>query len=138
MSPRGASPTGSDAAPSALNLARTIAAAADEMGGDQVEAFQVTEILSICDIFVIVSASNTRLVGAIAHEVEEQVQILHDRKPSAVEGLDGRRWVLMDYGDVILHVFLDEERTFYRLERLYSDAPRVDLALPAPQVTVTR
>lgn len=123
MSPRGASPTGSDAVPCALNLARTIAAAADEMGGDQVEAFQVTEILSICDIFVIVSASNTRLVGAIAHEVEEQVQILHDRKPSAVEGLDGRRWVLMDYGDVILHVFLDEERTFYRLERLYSDAP---------------
>ena len=130
--------SGSGSGPTALDLARTIAAAADEKGGEQVEAFEVGEILAICDVFVIVSASNTRLVGAIANEVEEQVQILHDRKPTAVEGLDGRRWVLMDYGDVILHVFLDEERTFYRLERLYSDAPRVDLALPAPPLPVAR
>jgi len=114
---------------SALELARTIAEAADHMGGERVEAFEVGDILSICDIFVIVSAGNTRLVAAIANEVEEQVHILHDRKPASVEGLDARRWVLMDYGDVILHVFLDEERTFYRLERLYSDAPRVDLGL---------
>jgi ribosome-associated protein len=109
-----------------LDLARAAAVAADDKGGRDVVVLDVSKILTIADAFVIVSAGNTRLVGAIAEEVEEQLAVLHDVRPAAVEGLDARRWVLLDYGDIIVHVFLDEERTYYRLERLYGDAPRIE------------
>jgi ribosome-associated protein len=109
----------------ALELAQRIASVADGKSGSDVVILNVGEILSFCDAFVIVSATNTRLVGAIVEEIEAQVAATVDIRPAAVEGLDVRRWVLMDYGDVVVHVFLDEERTYYRLERLYGDAPRV-------------
>jgi ribosome-associated protein len=102
-----------------------IAVAADAKAGRDVVILDVAGILTFCDAFVIVSATNTRLVGAIVEDVEAQVAAAIDIRPSAVEGLDVRRWVLMDYGDVVVHVFLDEEREYYRLERLYGDAPRV-------------
>lgn len=113
---------------SSFDLARAAAAAADDRSGRDIVVLDVSGILTICDAFVIVSAPNTRLVAAIAEEVEEQLGALHGLKPVAVEGLDVRRWVLLDYGDVIVHIFLDEERDYYRLERLYSDAPRVEWA----------
>ncbi len=110
----------------ALDLARAAAVAADDKVGRDDVVLDVSKILTIADAFVIVSAGNTRLVGAIAEEVEEQIAVRHDLRPAAVEGLDARRWVLLDYGDIIVHVFLDEERTYYRLERLYGDAPRIE------------
>jgi ribosome-associated protein len=109
-----------------LDLARSAASAADDKGGHDVVVLDVSQILTICDAFVIASAGNTRLVAAIAEEVELQLAERLDRRPAAVEGLDARRWVLLDYGDIIVHVFLDEERQYYRLERLYGDAPRVE------------
>jgi ribosome-associated protein len=109
----------------ATELAQMIAVAADAKSGSDVVILDVSEILTFCDAFVIVSATNTRLVGAIVEDIEAQVAAGADVRPAAVEGLDVRRWVLMDYGDVVVHVFLDEERTYYRLERLYGDAPRV-------------
>lgn len=109
---------------SAPEVAVAAARAADEKGATDVVVLDVGEILGICDCFVIASARNVRQVEAVAEEVEEQVSVAHGRKPASVEGLDARRWVLLDYGDVIVHVFLDEERSYYRLDRLYSDAPR--------------
>jgi ribosome-associated protein len=109
-----------------LDLARAAAVAADDKGGRDVVVLDVSEILTIADAFVIVSAGNTRLVAAVAEEVEERLAAQHGLRPAAVEGLDARRWVLIDYGDIIVHVFLDEERTYYRLERLYGDAPRIE------------
>ena len=109
----------------ATELAQLIAATADAKSGNDVVILDVSEILTFCDDFVIVSASNTRLVGAICEDIEAQVAAALDVRPNAVEGLDVRRWVLMDYGDVVVHVFLDEERAYYRLDRLYGDAPRV-------------
>jgi ribosome-associated protein len=109
----------------ARELAQLIAVTADAKSGSDVVILDVSEILTFCDVFVIVSATNTRLVGAIVQEIEDQVATAIDLRPAAVEGLDVRRWVLMDYGDVVVHVFLDEERAYYRLERLYGDAPRV-------------
>jgi ribosome-associated protein len=109
-----------------LELARAAAVAADAKGGHDVVVLDVSEILSIADAFVVVSAGNTRLVAAVAEEVEEQVRAQLGISPASVEGLDARRWVLLDYSDVIVHVFLDEERDYYRLERLYGDAPRVE------------
>jgi ribosome-associated protein len=73
-------------------------------------------------------------VAAIADEIEVHVAIEYDRRPVAVEGLAERRWVLLDYGDVVVHVFVQEEREFYRLERLYRDADSVEwreVAAPA-------
>jgi ribosome-associated protein len=108
------------------DLAIAAAVAADDKGATDVVVLDVSGILAICDRFLICSARNTRQVGAVAEEIEEQLWLAHDVKPTATEGLDARRWVLMDYGDVIVHVFLDEERAYYRLERLYGDAPHVE------------
>jgi ribosome-associated protein len=85
----------------------------------------VGDLLGITDAFVIVSAPNTRLVKTIADDVEEQVAAAGGPRPLRLEGLSDRRWVLIDYGSFVVHVFLDETRAFYDLERKWSDAPRV-------------
>jgi ribosome-associated protein len=84
----------------------------------------VGEVLSIVDAFVITSAPNTRLVATIADEVEQRIKDAGGGGPLRVEGRDDLRWVLLDYGDVVVHVFLQEVREFYELERLWSDVPR--------------
>ena len=83
----------------------------------------VSEVLAVCDWFVIASGSNPLQVKAIVEEVELRVSEELDIKPIAVEGLENRRWVVMDYGDVVVHIFHQEDREFYRLERLF---PEVD------------
>jgi ribosome-associated protein len=85
----------------------------------------VGAVLAICDHFVIASGRNTRLVRTITEEVERAVTEAGGPKPLRIEGLDDLRWVLMDYGDFVVHVFLQEAREYYDLERLWSDVPRV-------------
>ena len=80
----------------------------------------------VLDVGDIASASNTRQVKTIVEEVEYALKQQHSRSPKSVEGLDDASWVLLDFGDFIVHVFLDETRAYYELERLWSDAPRVD------------
>lgn len=106
--------------------ARIAAHAADDKKGADIIVLDVAEIMGIVDAFVIVHASNPRLVRAIVDEVKEQLLVLAGVKPRAVEGLDDATWVLLDYGDLIVHVFLEETREFYGLERLWSDAPRIE------------
>ena len=84
------------------------------------------EVLSIVEYFVVTGAPNTRQVRTIAEEVEEQVKILAGSAPIRVEGLNDGTWVLLDYGDIVVHVFLDETREFYDLERLWADVARLD------------
>ena len=67
-----------------------------------------------------------RLVRTIVEEVERRVKAVGGPAPYRVEGTDDARWVLMDYGDFVVHVFLDEARRYYDLERLWADAPRLD------------
>jgi ribosome-associated protein len=86
----------------------------------------VGDIISITDFFVIASAGNTRQVRTIVDAVEEQLRERAGAKPRATEGREGASWVLLDYGDLVVHVFLDETREYYGLERLWADAPRVD------------
>jgi ribosome-associated protein len=88
----------------------------------------VGEILAITDAFVITSAGNSRLVKAVVDEIEHALTEAGGPKPRRVEGLGELEWVLMDYGDFVVHVFLDETRRFYELERLWGDVPRVDWA----------
>ena len=88
----------------------------------------VGDIIGIADMFVIVGASNARQVRTIVDEVERCLAGEAGEKPRSVEGLADATWSLLDYGDVIVHVFLDETRQFYGLERLWADAPRVQWA----------
>jgi ribosome-associated protein len=105
--------------------ARIAARAADAKKGDDIVVLDVGDIIGIVDLFVITSASNTRLVRTIVDEVEKQLHDQTGSKPRAVEGLDDYSWVLLDYGDLVVHVFLTDTRAFYGLERLWSDAARV-------------
>jgi len=86
----------------------------------------VGDVLAITDAFVIVSASNTRQVRTIAEEIEEQLAAAGGPKPLRIEGLDDYHWVLVDYGEFVVHVFLQETREYYELERLWSDVPRIE------------
>jgi len=99
-------------------------AASDKKGEDTI-VLEVGPLLSITDAFVITSGSNDRQVRSIAEEVEAQVRTSMNRAPLRVEGLSDAHWILLDYGDVVVHVFLDETRRYYDLERLWADAPRI-------------
>ncbi len=106
-------------------LAATAARAASDKKGEDTIVLEVGPLLSITDAFVITSGSNDRQVRTIAEEVEAQVRTAMDRAPLRVEGLSDAHWILLDYGDVVVHVFLDETRRYYDLERLWADAPRL-------------
>lgn len=107
------------------DLARIAARAADAKKGEDVVILDVGDIMGIVGSFVIASAPNTRLVRTIVEEIEHRLSEDAGVKPRAVEGLDDCSWVLLDYGDLVVHVFLDETRAFYGLERLWADAARV-------------
>jgi ribosome-associated protein len=98
-------------------------AAADKLATDIV-LIDVSERLAITDVFVIVTGSNERQVEAIVDEVEEKLR-LHGVKPIRREGRRDDRWVLLDYGDIVVHVQHAEERVFYALERLWKDCPTI-------------
>jgi ribosome-associated protein len=112
-----------------LDLAKTAAAAADDKLATTITGIDVSEQLALTDVFVIVSASTDRQVGAIVDEVEDK---LRDKgaKPVRREGERDGRWVLIDFGDIVVHVQHDEEREFYELERLWKDCPEIDLGVP--------
>jgi ribosome-associated protein len=109
-----------------------VAHAADDKKGEEIVVLDVGDIISIAELFVLVSAPNTRLVRTIVEEIEVALKLSDDEGPRSIEGLDDATWVLMDYGDVIVHVFLSETRAYYDLDRLWADAPVVDWSdLPA-------
>lgn len=101
------------------------ARAADSKLGDQTVILSVGDALGITEAFVITSGGNARQVRTIADEVELQLKKADGRAPIRIEGLDDARWVLMDYGDFLVHVFVDEAREYYDLEHLWADAPRI-------------
>ena len=107
-------------------LAVVAARAADDKMATDTLILEVGPILAITEYFVITSASNRRLVRAVADEVEAKVREASGRSPLRVEGAREQQWVLIDYGDIVVHVFSDETRSFYEIERLYRDAPIVE------------
>jgi ribosome-associated protein len=102
-------------------------AAADKLAHDIV-ILHVGDIIGITDAFVVCSAPNTRQVRTIVDEIQTQLRTRVAAHPRAIEGLDTSTWVLLDYGDIVVHVFLAETREYYGLERLWADAPREELA----------
>ena len=99
-----------------------VEAALDKKATD-LDVLDVAKLTSIGDYFVICSASNERQAQAIADAIDTRIRELDRVKPLAIEGVTPGRWVLLDYGDFIVHVFTEECRRFYGLERLWGDAP---------------
>jgi ribosome-associated protein len=117
--------------PQTVARARVAVDAAAEKKGADLAILDVGDVLAIIDLFVLVSASNARQVRTIVEEVETALTDHDGSKPLSVEGLADASWVLLDYGDIVVHVFLDDTRAYYDLDRLWGDVPRLDV--PATQ-----
>jgi ribosome-associated protein len=100
---------------------------ADDKKAVNMIALDLREIASFTEFFVIASGTNPRQVQAIADEINEQLKKQLRRRPIRIEGYSGAEWVLLDYGDFIIHLFDKEARDFYDLERLWRDAKRVEM-----------
>lgn len=111
-----------------LELAVRCARAADDKLATDIVVLPVGDVLAITEYFVVASASNPRQVRAITDAVLVTVREQTGRGPLRSEGVGEQQWVLVDYGDVVVHVFSEEQRRFYEIERLYKDVQAVDWA----------
>jgi ribosome-associated protein len=111
-----------------LMVARAAVDAAEDKQGHDTIVLDVGDVLAITQLFVVTSASNPRQLRTIAGEVSEQVRTRCSRSPKHTEGAADDQWILLDYGDVVVHVFAEEARRFYEIERLYRDVPVVELS----------
>ena len=109
-------------------IALLAAKAADDKQATDIIIMEVRDTIVICDYFVIATGAINRQVDAICEAIEDKLRIEANEKPIGREGLDQLEWVLLDYGNVIIHVMQPEMRDFYRIESLWSDAPIIDLA----------
>lgn len=117
----------------ALELLQVAAAAADSKAGEDLVALDVSQPLPLADVFLLVTGRNERNVVAIAGEIEDKL-IEHGAKPLRREGRAEGRWILIDFGDLVVHVFHEEERMYYGLERLWKDCPVIPLELPVAEI----
>ena len=101
--------------------------ALDSKKANKITALKVDDLTILANYFVIASASSTTQVKALADEVEYQ---LGEKgvKPKSIEGYQSQNWIVLDYYDIIVHVFLEETREFYQLERLWADGTPVDIS----------
>ncbi|PRY54131.1 ribosome-associated protein [Knoellia remsis] len=111
-----------------LQLARAAAHAGADKLATTIVGIDVSEQLALTDVFVIASAESERQVGAVVDAIEDSLREL-DAKPVRREGQRDGRWVLIDFGDIVVHVQHDDEREFYELERLWKDCPEIDLGV---------
>src|SRR5215216_3282833 len=131
--PEGTQAEGTAAAPAELDeRVRLALHAAGEKKAHDLVVLDLREVASFTDYFVFASGTNVRQVQAVADEVQEQLRKRLSVRPARVEGYNSAEWVLLDYGDFILHVFEEKSRRFYDLERLWRDAARVPIP---PDVT---
>jgi ribosome-associated protein len=93
----------------------------------QMTAIDIRKIASFAEFFLVCSGTSTRQVQAIADEVMDRLKKDRSSRPLHIEGYEAGTWILLDYGDLIVHVFTEEAREFYQLERLWRDADRVAL-----------
>ena len=122
--------------PEPLTKAVRIAKAAVDLKAENVVALDVRDVTSFADVFILATGGSDRHVRAIADAVKGVVEELGE-PPLGIEGYDEGRWLLLDLGDVIVHVFQSEVRAHYDLERLWSEAPRLEL-LDAEALSLTR
>lgn len=108
-------------------LLKGIIKALDDKKGEDIQAIDIGDLTIIADYFIIVNGTSTTHTKALADEVEYQIGQL-GRKPDHVEGYAGSTWIILDYGDIVVHVFYKETREFYSLERLWSDGKQIDIS----------
>ena len=113
---------------SAEELARRLATIADAKQGEDITALEVGDLVGYTDYLVLVTARNERLAKAIHDEVHAQLK-RDGMLPARAEGIGESRWILLDYLDAVLHVFVPETRDLYRLDQLWGEAPRLELGL---------
>ena len=115
----------------AIAAAQLAAQAIADKKGSDVTLLDVSELVVLTDLFLIATGTSNRHVKSLAEEVEHVLKTTVERRPLRREGEDHGRWVLLDYGDLVIHVFDSETRDYYELERLWGDAPNVELKLAA-------
>jgi ribosome-associated protein len=115
----------------AIDLANVAALAADSKQAEDLVALDVSGPLPLTDIFVLATGRNERNVLAIAGEIEDKLNEA-GAKTLRREGRQEGRWVLLDFGDIVVHVFHEEDRLYYSLERLWKDCPAIPLTANAP------
>lgn len=115
-----------------IDAVRVAARAANDVKAMDIVAFDVSQPIAITDIFMVATGSNERQVLAIAEEVEKQLHLQKNLDPRSREGVQEAQWVLLDYGDFVIHIMHKQARAYYDLERLWKDCPRVDLQLEHP------
>ncbi len=113
----------------ARELLHIAALAADSKQAEDLVALDVSGPLPLTDIFLLATGRNERNVVAIAGEIEDMM-IEHGSKPLRREGRAEGRWILLDFGDLVVHVFHEEDRMYYSLERLWKDCPVIPINLP--------
>ena len=110
-----------------LEKAKAVVKVMNDKKGKDIKLIEIGELSSLGDYFVIASAASTTQVKAISDDIEDEMTKL-GYEPNRVDGRQTAQWILMDYYDVMVHVFQDESRNFYNLERLWADAPTVDIS----------
>lgn len=112
--------------PDAVELAVVAAAGADDKKATDIAILEVADLLAVVDLFVLATTRNERQLKAAAESIEERASERLDRRPRRREGTPASGWVLLDFGDVVCHVFDEEHRAFYDLDTLWGDVPRRD------------
>lgn len=108
----------------AADLARQIAAVASDALASDIQVLDIRELTTIADLFVVASSDNVRQLRAMGENIEQSLREAGVR-PNRREGVSETGWLVLDYGDVIVHLFTAEQRDYYRLEELWSEAPRL-------------
>jgi ribosome-associated protein len=113
------------AEPDAIELAVDLVDAAEDKKAADPLLLEVADVLAVVDVFLLVTGTSDRQLKAVAESIEERAR-RHGRKPQQREGRAESGWMLLDFGDVVVHLFSPEQRDFYSLERLWADVPRID------------
>jgi ribosome-associated protein len=114
------------AAPDAVVTAVTALRAADDKKATELDLLEVADVLAVVDLFALITTSNERHLKAVTDAVEDALREQENRRPLRREGTPDSGWLLLDYGDVVVHLFRADQRDFYALERLWADVPRRD------------
>ncbi|MBN8603936.1 MAG: ribosome silencing factor [Candidatus Moraniibacteriota bacterium] len=122
-----------------LDMAKAAVKAAAENRGQDVTVLDLTGVTSLFDFFILITGGSRRQLAAIADEIERALKAIGEKKLS-VSGLEEGRWVVMDYGSIVIHLFDDETRSFYNLENLWADGKPVDVSdiVQASSATMAR
>jgi ribosome-associated protein len=111
-------------------MAQAAAIAADDRKGENIVLLAIGEVSSLAEYFVIATGFSKAQVRAIANSAEEAIEIEFGRKPRNIAGEQDGTWVLLDYGDLIVHAMMAQEREYYDLEAFWGHAPKLEVVLP--------